>query len=670
MKSIVVVPTYNEAENIPLLAEQIARAIPEAHLLLMDDNSPDGTANAAERLFASQSAYANYRVVRRTGPRGLGRAYRDGFQHALRADYDLIVQMDADLSHDPAYLPALMEATMQADLIIGSRYCPGGGVRNWPQRRLWLSRFACWYVQKVARIPVADVTAGYRCWTRRALQAVQLETLQSEGYSFQVEMSHRAWRAGMRLAEVPIIFTDRQFGRSKISRAVLIESFLIPWRLRWRPWHPDNTAFMRWRQREPSVRRRESSDDSKALFRPLRGKKGLSLQWVRFRFRAILPHNGVNAFALGALDRKEEENGMRRIYNFSAGPAILPVPVLEEASRGVLEINGSGMSILEVSHRGKDYEAIHFDSHARVLRVLGLSPEAYTVLFLGGGASLQFAMLPMNFLREGQTADYVHTGEWAIKAIKEAMRFGTVNVAATSEESKFSCIPKTLNLTPGAQYVHITTNNTIEGTEWAALPDTGAVPLVADASSDIFARALDYSRFHLFYAGAQKNAGPAGVTLVVARRDYLDRAADDIGAALSYKTHAKADSLYNTPPAFAVYVVGLVMKWVEEQGGLSAIEQRNCEKAAIIYNALDAHLDVYDPAVTDKADRSLMNVTFRLKNADLEKAFLAGAQKRDMDGLKGHRSVGGFRASIYNAFPVEGCRALADYIHEFAALQP
>ena len=358
---------------------------------------------------------------------------------------------------------------------------------------------------------------------------------------------------------------------------------------------------------------------------------------------------------------------MNRIFNFSAGPAILPLAVLEEASRGVLEINNSGMSILEVSHRGKDYEAVHFDAMQRLLRVLGLSEDEYAVMFLGGGASQQFAMLPMNFLREGQTADYVNTGEWGVKAIKEAKKFGTVNVAASSEDKKFSYIPKELSLTPGAQYVHVTTNNTIEGTEWPSLPDTNGVPLVADASSDIMARALDYSRFSLLYAGAQKNAGPAGVTLVVARKDYLETAREDIPAILAYKTHAKADSLYNTPPAFAIYVVGLVLKWIEEQGGLGVVESRNREKAALIYDALDARPDVYDPAVTDKTDRSLMNITFRLKNADLDKAFLAGAQERQMDGLKGHRSVGGFRASVYNAFPVEGCKALAEYISEFAA---
>jgi len=357
---------------------------------------------------------------------------------------------------------------------------------------------------------------------------------------------------------------------------------------------------------------------------------------------------------------------MKRIYNFSAGPAILPVEVLEEASQGVREINDSGMSILEVSHRGKDYEAIHFDTRDRLLRVLGLSADAYTALFLGGGASLQFAMLPMNFLKPDQTADYVNTGEWGSKAIKEAKRFGTIHVAASSEDGKFSYIPKTLNRTPGAQYLHITTNNTIEGTEWTDYPEAEGAPLIADASSDIMSRVTDYSRFDLIYAGAQKNAGPAGVTLVIIRKSFLERAAEDIPAILSYKTHAKSDSLYNTPPVFSIYVVGLVLKWIEAQGGVSVVEARNREKAAVIYTALDEHPGVYEPAVTVKADRSLMNITFRLKNAELDKEFLAGAQERGMDGLKGHRSVGGFRASTYNAFALEGCRALADYIHEFA----
>lgn len=242
MKCVIVVPTYNEAENITSLAERVAKALPQAHLWLMDDNSPDGTADTAEQLFAAHPEYSAYRVVRRTGPRGLGRAYRDGFQRALTAGYDRIFQMDADLSHDPASLPALLNASKNADLVIGSRYCPGGGVQNWPAHRLMLSRFAVWYVHKVAAIPVADSTAGFRCWSRRALAAVQLDTLHSDGYSFQVEMTHRALQAGMKIVEVPITFTDRQFGHSKISKTVLVESMLMPWRLRSNPWRPTEAA--------------------------------------------------------------------------------------------------------------------------------------------------------------------------------------------------------------------------------------------------------------------------------------------------------------------------------------------------------------------------------------------------------------------------------------------
>ena len=240
--TVIVVPTYNEAENIPRLSELIARALPGVHLLLMDDNSPDGTANLAEELFSSRPEFSGFGVVRRTGPRGLGRAYRDGFQRALDAGYDRIIQMDADLSHDPMKLPELLQASNAADLVIGSRYCPGGGVQNWPARRIMLSRFACWYVHRIAGIPAADATGGYRCWTRQALEAIEISTLHSEGYSFQVEMLHRACRAGMQIAESPIIFTDRQFGKSKISRAVLFESFLMPWKLRLRPWRPSPSA--------------------------------------------------------------------------------------------------------------------------------------------------------------------------------------------------------------------------------------------------------------------------------------------------------------------------------------------------------------------------------------------------------------------------------------------
>lgn len=238
MKCVIVVPTYNEAENVAALCEKIAQVVPDAHLLLMDDNSPDDTAGIAEILFADKPKYANFRVIRRTGARGLGRAYCDGFQRALTMGFDRVIQMDADLSHDPAYLPALLAASGAADLVIGSRYCIGGGVENWAKHRILLSRFANWYVHKVARIPVLDATAGFRCWTRRALEAIQIDTVSAEGYSFQVEMSHRAAQSKLKIVEVPIVFTDRQFGQSKISRSVMVESFLTPIRLRNNPWHP------------------------------------------------------------------------------------------------------------------------------------------------------------------------------------------------------------------------------------------------------------------------------------------------------------------------------------------------------------------------------------------------------------------------------------------------
>ena len=357
---------------------------------------------------------------------------------------------------------------------------------------------------------------------------------------------------------------------------------------------------------------------------------------------------------------------MRRIHNFSAGPAILPVSVLEEASNAVREINGSGMSILEVSHRGKDYDAVHADTMAGILRVLGLSPDEYSVLLLGGGASLQFTMLPMNFLTPETTADYIDAGEWGAKAVAEARRYGEVKVAGSSAATKYDRIPRLLTRSANARYLHLTTNNTIEGTQYFDLPDATGTPLITDASSDIFAVNRDHSRFDLLYAGAQKNAGPAGVTMVIARRAFLETAAKNLPPMLSYRTQADKESLYNTPPVFSVYVVGLVVKWLEAQGGLAVMEQRNREKAALIYDALDAAPTVYQPAVAEKADRSLMNLTWRMVNPALEAELLAETKAADMDGLKGHRNVGGFRASVYNAFPVEGCQVLADLLHDFA----
>lgn len=356
---------------------------------------------------------------------------------------------------------------------------------------------------------------------------------------------------------------------------------------------------------------------------------------------------------------------MKRVFNFNAGPATLPVSVLEEASKGVLEIGGSGMSILEVSHRGAEYEAVHFDAQKRMLSLMGLSPDQYTVLFLGGGASLQFAMLPMNVLKAGESADYVHTGEWSSKALKEAKFFGKPNVVATSEAQKFASLPRDIKPTAGAKYLHLTTNNTIEGTQFWKMPDAGATPLVADMSSDMLGRKLDFSKFSLIYAGAQKNLGPAGVTAVVIKKAFMEQMREDIPSILSYKAHDKAQSLYNTPPAYGVYVLGLVLKWVEAQGGVAGVETRNRMKAGAIYQALDERPDVYDPAVTAKEDRSHMNITFRLRDPAREKEFLAGAEKLGLMGLKGHRSVGGFRASIYNAFPAEGAEVLAGYIRKF-----
>lgn len=357
---------------------------------------------------------------------------------------------------------------------------------------------------------------------------------------------------------------------------------------------------------------------------------------------------------------------MKRIYNFSAGPSILPVSVLEEASRGVLELGRSGMSILEVSHRGKDYEAIHMGARERLLRLLGLSSDEFTVLFLGGGATMQFAMVPMNFLSKGASADYLHTGEWSGRAVAEAKRFGGVSLAGSSEPQKFARLPESWKFDPKASYVHVTTNNTIEGTQWKSVPPTVGVPLVVDASSDLLGIVRDHSRFDLIYAGAQKNLGPAGVTVVVVRKSFLARASTEIPSILSYRAHEAADSLLNTPPVFPIYVLSLTLQWVEEQGGVAVVAERNDRKAQSIYSALDEFPSVYEPTVTVPEHRSNMNPTFRLKSPHREADFLAGAQALGMDGLKGHRLVGGFRASVYNAFPEEGAYALADYLRTFA----
>lgn len=354
----------------------------------------------------------------------------------------------------------------------------------------------------------------------------------------------------------------------------------------------------------------------------------------------------------------------KRIYNFNAGPAALPLPVLEEIQAEFLDFRGSGMSITEVSHRSALFDEVINDAKVRVRRLLQCGEE-YEVLFLQGGASLQFSMVPMNLLADDQVADYVNTGSWSTKAIKEAQILNKqVRVVASSEDRDFTYIPKDIRVNEDASYVHITSNNTIRGTQWSSYPDTGAVPLVSDSSSDIMGRPMDLAPFGLIYAGAQKNLGPAGVTLVVIRKDMLDRVPENLPVMLKYTTFAAKNSMFNTPPCFAIYVVQLVLKWLEETvGGLAKMEEINKKKAALVYNYLDKS-DFYW-GTADKEDRSMMNVTFRLTDQSLEQIFIDQALANGLGGLKGHRSVGGCRASLYNATSVEAVEALVSFMTHF-----
>ena len=356
---------------------------------------------------------------------------------------------------------------------------------------------------------------------------------------------------------------------------------------------------------------------------------------------------------------------MTRIFNFSAGPAALPEAVLKQAAEELLDWHGSGQSVMEMSHRGKEYMAIHAQAEADLRELMGI-PSNYKVLFLQGGATLQFEMIPMN-LMAGRAADYVHTGEWAKKAIKEAKRFGTVNVIASSEDQKFNYAPaqSSWKLNSDAAYVHYTANETIGGVEFHWTPETGKVPLVCDMSSNILSRPIDVGKYGLIYAGAQKNIGPAGLTIVIIRDDLIGKGVPQPQTMLDYKTHAENDSMYNTPPTYGIYIAGLVFQWLKQQGGLAAVAQQNAQKAGILYDYLDS-TDFYANPVR-KEDRSLMNVPFTLKDAALDEEFLKGAKARHMSQLKGHRSVGGMRASIYNAMPQAGVQALVDYMKEFAA---
>jgi len=355
---------------------------------------------------------------------------------------------------------------------------------------------------------------------------------------------------------------------------------------------------------------------------------------------------------------------VQRIHNFAAGPAVLPVPVLEEIQRDLIALPGVGMSVLEISHRSKPFESILAKAEADI-RTLASIPSNYKVLFLQGGASMQFSMVPMNLLTAGATADYIDSGSWADKAIKEAKKVGAVNVAATTKAENYSRVPRQdeLKLTAGAAYVHMTSNNTIEGTEYKDLPSVGGTPLVSDTSSDMFSRPIDVSRHALIYAGAQKNMGPAGVTVVILRDDLLPRSQKTLPTMLNYAVHAENGSLYNTPPAFGVYALGLVMKWLIAQGGLSAIAAVNERKAAKLYAEIDR--TGFYRGTADKDSRSLMNVTFRLASEELENMFVKESTAAGLDGLKGHRSVGGMRASIYNAFPEAGVDALVAFMQEF-----
>jgi phosphoserine aminotransferase len=353
-----------------------------------------------------------------------------------------------------------------------------------------------------------------------------------------------------------------------------------------------------------------------------------------------------------------------RIFNFSAGPAVLPLPVLEQAQRDLVSLPGVGMSVLEISHRSKTFENLLNSAIADVRELAGV-PSDYTILMLQGGASLQFSMVPMNLLSAGATADYIDTGMWADKAIKEAQKVGTVNVTGSTKAHNYNRIPSSgeIAFTPGAAYVHFTTNNTIEGTQWSSPPPAGDAPLVADASSDIFSRPVDVSRFGLIYAGAQKNLGPSGVTLVIVRNDLLARSSKSLPTMLNYKVMAENNSLYNTPNTFGIYILGLTMKWVKSLGGLAAVAETNERKAGKLYAEIDR--TGFYRGTAEKASRSRMNVTFRLASEDLEKKFGTEATAAGLDGLKGHRSVGGMRASIYNAFPEAGVDALVQFMREF-----
>jgi phosphoserine aminotransferase len=355
---------------------------------------------------------------------------------------------------------------------------------------------------------------------------------------------------------------------------------------------------------------------------------------------------------------------MTRKYNFSAGPAVLPLEVLEQAQAAMLDWNGSGMSVMEMSHRGKEYMSIASEAEADLREIMAI-PENYKVLFLQGGGSSQFSAVPLNLLRGKESADYVNTGIWSEKAIEEAKRYCSVNVVSSTEDTKFTSVRpyESWDINPDAAYLHYVSNETIAGVEFPFIPETGETPLVADMSSNILSRPIDVSKFGMIYAGAQKNIGPAGLTIVIIREDLIGHAMDICPAMLNYDIHGRNDSMYNTPPTYAWYLAGLVFKWIKEKGGVEGIGEMNERKAGKLYNAIDTS-DFYKNPV-DKECRSLMNVPFYLANSDLDSVFLEEASARGLVTLKGHRSVGGMRASIYNAMPEEGVDALVEMMADF-----
>jgi phosphoserine aminotransferase len=357
---------------------------------------------------------------------------------------------------------------------------------------------------------------------------------------------------------------------------------------------------------------------------------------------------------------------MSRVFNFSAGPCTLPLPALEEAQAEFVDYQGKGMSLIEMSHRSAEYDAVHAEAMDLVRRLYDL-PDGYKVLFLGGGATLQFAMVPLNLMGAGGRCDFTLTGSWSKKAHADAAKVGSVNVLFDGKDDGYMSLPaaSSLRADPGAAYLHLTSNETIGGVQWPDFPDPGDVPLVCDMSSDFVSRPLDVSRFGLIYAGAQKNAGPAGTSIVIIREDLIARSPDSLPAYLSYATHAPKDSMYNTPPVFAIYMVMKTLAWLEKEGGLTAAKARADERAALVYGAIEKDGGFYRCPV-DPGCRSNMNIVFRLPDEDLEKRFVAEALAAGMSGLKGHRSVGGCRASVYNAMPLAGAQALVDFMGEFA----